>query len=86
MYDPASRPIVEAILIANAAGMTPELAAKAYNVYVSEKTGFFRKPVFNPEAIKTVLALRSEYGVPRRMLTDPSLYYDARYLAAAGIN
>jgi hypothetical protein len=26
MYDPRNRPIVEAILVANASGMTPELA------------------------------------------------------------
>ena len=86
MYDPKNRPIVEAILVANAAGMTPQLAAKAYNIYVNEKTGFFRKPVFDPEAIKTVLALRSKYGIPQKILTDPAPYHDASYLAAAGIN
>jgi len=86
MYDPKNRPIVEAILVANAAGMTPQLAAKAYNIYVNEKTGFFRKPVFDPEAIKTVLALRSKYGIPQKILTDPAPYYDASYLVAAGIN
>ena len=48
--------------------MTPELAAKAYDIYVSDKTGFFRKPVFDAEGIKTVLALRSKYGVPQKTL------------------
>ena len=86
MYDPKNRPIVEAILVANAAGMTPQLAAKAYDIYVNEKTGFFRKPVFDPEAIKTVLALRSKYGIPQKTLTEPAPYYDVSYLAAAGIN
>jgi len=56
----------EAILVANAAGMTPPLAANAYNIYVNETTGFFHKPVFDPEAIKTVLALRSKHGAHRR--------------------
>ena len=65
--------------------MTPELATKAYNIYVNDKTGFFRKPLFDPEAIKTVLALRSKYGFPEKTLTDPAQYYDARYLEAAGI-
>jgi ABC-type nitrate/sulfonate/bicarbonate transport system substrate-binding protein len=85
MYDPANRPIVEAILVANVSGMTPELATKAYDVYVSDKTGFFKKPVFDPEGAKTVLALRSKYGVPQKTLTDASRYYDTSYLEAAGI-
>jgi ABC-type nitrate/sulfonate/bicarbonate transport system substrate-binding protein len=85
LYDPKNRPIVEAILVANAAGMTPELAAKAYDVYVSEKTGFFKTPVFDAEGVKTVLALRSKYGVPQKTLTDGSRYYDTSYLEAAGL-
>ena len=85
MYDPKNRPIVEAILVANVFGMTPELAAKAYDIYVNERTGFFRKPVFDPEGAKTVLALRSKYGVPQKTLTDATRYYDTSYLEAAGI-
>ncbi len=71
--------------MANAAGMTPELAAKAYDVYVNDKTGFFRRPVFDAEGAKTVLALRSKYGVPQKTLTDAPRYYDTSYLEAAGI-
>jgi hypothetical protein len=64
--------------------MTPELAAKAYDVFVNEKTGFFRKPVFDPAGFKTALALRSKYGVPKKTLTDASRYYETSYLEAAG--
>jgi len=85
IYDPRNRSIVEAILVANASGMTPELATKAYDIYVSDKTGFFKKPVFDAEGAKTVLALRSKYGVPHKTLTDASRYYDTSYLEAAGI-
>jgi ABC-type nitrate/sulfonate/bicarbonate transport system substrate-binding protein len=85
MYDPKNRSIVEAILVANVSGMTPDLANKAYNIYVSDTTGFFKKPVFDPEGAKTVLALRSKYGVPQKTLTEPSRYYDTSYLEAAGI-
>ena len=85
MYDLKNRPIVEAILVANAAGMTPELAAKAYDVYVNDKTGFFRRPVFDAEGARTVLALRSKYGVPQKTLTDAARYYDTSYLEVAGI-
>ena len=66
-------------------GMTPELAAKAYDVYVNDKTGFFRRPIFDAEGAKTVLALRSKYGVPQKTLTDAARYYDTSYLEAAGI-
>src|SRR5215813_5037088 len=85
MYDPSNRRIVEAILVANAAGMTPELAAKAYDIYVSDTTGFFRKPLFDPAGAKTVLALRSKYGVPQKTLTDATRYYETSYLEAAGV-
>jgi hypothetical protein len=30
-----------------------------------------------------VLKIRSEFGLPRRMLTDPERYIDERYLEAA---
>jgi hypothetical protein len=30
-----------------------------------------------------VLALRSQYGEPKRVLTDPLLYYDPQYYEAA---
>ena len=85
MYDRKNRAIVEAILVANATGMTPELASKAYDIYVSEQTGFFKKPVFDPEGAKTVLALRSKYGVPHKTLTDAARYYDTSYLESAGV-
>lgn len=76
MYDPKNRPIVEAILVANASCMTPELAAKAYDIYVNDMTGFFRKPVFDAKGAKTVLTLRSKYGLPQKTLTDAARYHD----------
>ena len=85
MYDPKNRPIVEAVLVTDAAGMTPELAAKAYDIYVNDRRGFFRRPVFDAEGVKTVLALRSKYGVPQKTLTEAARYYDTSYLEAAGI-
>lgn len=85
MYDPKNRPLVEALLYANTAGMTPQLATKAYDIYVNDKTGFFRKPSFDPAGARTVLDLRSRYGVPPKTLTDATRYYDTSYLEAAGI-
>ena len=59
---------------------------KAYDIYVNDKTGFFRRPEFDAEGAKTVLALRSKYGVPQKSLTDAARYCDTNYLEAAGIN
>ena len=66
MYDPKNRLIVEAILVANAAGMTPELAAKAYDIYVNDKTGFFKRPVFGRGQDRAGVALKV-----RRAAEDP---------------
>jgi hypothetical protein len=35
------------------------------------------------EGVKTVLALRSKYGQPRKALSDPSPYYDPSFYDAA---
>ena len=35
------------------------------------------------EGVKTVLALRSKYGQPRKSLTDPAPYYDSSFYDAA---
>jgi len=40
-------------------------------------------PDFNLAGINTVLALRSRYGRPQKPLTDPTKYFDCRYLAKA---
>jgi phospholipid N-methyltransferase len=33
--------------------------------------------------VRKVLELRSEYGRPKKVLTDPTRYYDPRYYEAA---
>ena len=45
--------------------------------------GHFLTAAYN--RAKTVLALRSKYGVPQKTLTDAARYYDTSYLEAAGI-
>jgi hypothetical protein len=35
------------------------------------------------KGMMTVLRIRSEFGLPRKMLTDPAGYTDGRYLEAA---
>ncbi len=45
--------------------------------------GFTSKAKFNVEGVRRVLALRSEYGEPKKQLTDPMKYYDGKYYDAA---
>jgi ABC-type nitrate/sulfonate/bicarbonate transport system substrate-binding protein len=85
MFDPAHRAEVEAMLVANVQGMTPSLAAQAYELYVGKQAGFRRSVAFDAAAAKTVADLRSKYGQPARRLADPAAYFDASYLAEAGV-
>lgn len=78
LYDAANRPVAEALLVANVQ-MTPEIARRAYDVLLDSSTGFHRDVGLNPDAISTVLALRSKYGQPQKSLTDPMRYVDLSY-------
>jgi hypothetical protein len=63
--------------------MSQELAAKAYDILLDSKQGLNRKAAIDVEGVKTVLALRSEYGQPRRSLNDPMKYLDLTYYKRA---
>jgi ABC-type nitrate/sulfonate/bicarbonate transport system substrate-binding protein len=82
-YDPANRAIAEALLVANNRDMTPPLAKKSYDLLLTAKGGLARDGALDMDGIRTVLALRSKYGVPQKTLTDPAKYVDESYLRAA---
>ena len=63
--------------------MSPELADKSYSILLDSKTGFQRKARIDVEGVRTVLALRSEYGEPKKQLTDPAKYYDPTWYEQA---
>jgi ABC-type nitrate/sulfonate/bicarbonate transport system substrate-binding protein len=63
--------------------MSPELADKSYSILLDPKTGFQRKARIDVEGVRTVLALRSEYGEPKKQLTDPAKYYDPTWYEQA---
>jgi ABC-type nitrate/sulfonate/bicarbonate transport system substrate-binding protein len=85
LFDPANRAEAEAILVANVQGMSPALATKAYELYVGKEAGFRRSIRFDAQAAKTVIDLRSKFGRPEKRLTNPAAYFDASFLAEAGI-
>jgi len=76
LYDTKNREIAAALLIANDAAMTPGLARQSLDILLDEKSGFSRDLALDLEGIRTVLALRSRFGVPQKTLTDPLPYVD----------
>ncbi|MEO6565453.1 MAG: ABC transporter substrate-binding protein, partial [Casimicrobiaceae bacterium] len=79
LHDRANRDIVEALLVANIRDMTPALAKQSYDLLLADKGGITRDLALDPEGLRTVLALRSKYGLPTRTLTDPMRYIDLSY-------
>jgi hypothetical protein len=53
------------------------------NALLGEPEGFTRGDTLDPKGMMTVLRIRSEFGLPRKRLTDPARYIDERYLEAA---
>jgi hypothetical protein len=79
IYDPANRELVEAMLVANIRDMTPPLAKQSYDLLLADKGGITRDLALDVDGIRTVLQLRSKYGLPRRELTDPAPYIDLSF-------
>ena len=83
VYDPAHRAVAEALLVAHNRDMTPPLAKKSVDLLLTAKGGLARDGALDMDGIRTVLQLRSKYGVPQKTLTDPAKYVDESYLRAA---
>ena len=82
LYDPKNKDEAIAILRKNLPQLSEGLAAQSYGVLVSPK-GFAPDGALDIEGVRRVLALRSEYGEPKKILTDPMRYYDPKYYEAA---
>ncbi len=82
LYAPGNRE--EAIrLLARNASMPTELAAQAYSIMVNPAGGFFPTGALDIEGIRTVMALRSRYATPRKILADPNKYLDSSFFPPA---
>jgi ABC-type nitrate/sulfonate/bicarbonate transport system substrate-binding protein len=82
LYEPANKAEATAILSTNT-NTSPEIAAKVYGVLVDRTSGVVPTGAIDIEGTKTVLALRSAYGVPKKTLTDPMKYIDESYYRRA---
>jgi ABC-type nitrate/sulfonate/bicarbonate transport system substrate-binding protein len=83
LYDPANKDEAIAIFLKNLPNANAQAAQTAYKVLLSPTDGFQKKARIDMEGVKTVLALRSKYGQPRKSLSDPSPYYDPSFYDAA---
>lgn len=79
LYDRANRDLVEAMLVAHIRDMTPALAKQSYDLLLAEQGGITRDIALDMDGIRTVLQLRSRYGMPRKVLTDAAPYIDGSY-------
>lgn len=84
LIDPANKKDALEILRRNVPGVDDTVARKSYDILLDSDEGFFRDCHLDGEGIAKVVALRSEYGEPSKLLEDPAKYYDASYLANAG--
>ncbi len=83
LYDRTNKEAAIALFRANLPNMSPELGAKSYDILLAPKGGFARKAEIDMKGVRTVLALRSEYGEPKKALADPGKYIDLSYYKKA---
>lgn len=79
LYNRSNRAAAIELLVGKMQGTTPALAEKIYDVLLADQGGMARDLAINMDGMKTVLRLRSQYGEPKKQLTDPSRYIDDSY-------
>jgi ABC-type nitrate/sulfonate/bicarbonate transport system substrate-binding protein len=82
LRDPNNKDEAIAILRKHFPQISPELAASTYADFTGRR-GMKAKAELDVAGMRTVLELRSEYGQPNKILTDPARYYDLKYYEAA---
>jgi len=83
LFDPANRTAAEATLVERVPNMSPEVAAKACDIFLDPKTGFEPTAAIDWPGIDVVLKLRSKYGEPQKTLTDAKKYVDLTWYEKA---
>jgi ABC-type nitrate/sulfonate/bicarbonate transport system substrate-binding protein len=83
LYDPTHRAAALALFLKNMANAGPDIAEASYRALLDPAEGFQKKARIDLEGVRTVLALRSKYGEPKKLLTDPAKYYDPSFYEAA---
>jgi ABC-type nitrate/sulfonate/bicarbonate transport system substrate-binding protein len=80
---PENRAEAVAIYRRNLPQASEESAQRAWDVLLTGPEGLQRRAALSREGVDTVLRLRSEFGRPARLLTDPERYIDESYYRRA---
>jgi ABC-type nitrate/sulfonate/bicarbonate transport system substrate-binding protein len=83
LFEPTNKNQAILLLRSKLPNMSEHLASKSYDILLDPQNGFSRKAELNLEGVRAVLSLRSEYGNPRKYLSDPSKYLELRYYEMA---
>jgi ABC-type nitrate/sulfonate/bicarbonate transport system substrate-binding protein len=79
LYQPCNRAEAIEILCRHLPQMAAAAAEASFTELLHPERGFFQTGKLDPQAIGTVLELRSRYGKPPKQLSDPLKYYDLSY-------
>jgi ABC-type nitrate/sulfonate/bicarbonate transport system substrate-binding protein len=80
LADPTNKDEAIAILMTKMPNMPHIVAENAYAVLLDQKNGIYRDLKIDREGMKTVLRLRSTYGMPAKQLQNPERYIDETLL------
>jgi ABC-type nitrate/sulfonate/bicarbonate transport system substrate-binding protein len=83
LFDPKNRAEAVAIYRRHAPNVPEDAARRHINALLGEHEGFIPGGGLDSAGMMTVLRIRSEFGLPQKMLTDPARYVDERYRQAA---
>ena len=83
LFDPKDRAEAVAIYRKHLPNLPEDAAQQHVDALLGEREGFIRGGALDSEGMMTVLRIRSEFGRPRKTLTDPARYVDERYYRAA---
>jgi ABC-type nitrate/sulfonate/bicarbonate transport system substrate-binding protein len=82
LLDAKNKSEANAILRKHLPQMSEQLAEQSYS-YMAGPKGFTPNAMIDMEGVKKVLELRSQYGEPKKALTDAAKYYEPKYYDAA---
>jgi ABC-type nitrate/sulfonate/bicarbonate transport system substrate-binding protein len=83
IFDSKNRDEAAQIFVDHSKGLTLDIAKSTVAQLTSPAGGLSRTGALDSEGIKVVLALRNQYGTPKRDLNDPGKYIDTSYYKAA---
>jgi len=83
LFDPINKDEAILLLRSRLPNMSSLIALKSYDILLDPQNGFSKKAELDLEEVRKVLSLRSEYGNPRKYLSEPSKYLDLKYYEMA---